>query len=80
MELLRSLAITGTEEVLSISGLILLLAAGWGGDKASRAISIAAVSGASEPCTEFSPMLSAHSLRIVPASAFSGLVAPITSR
>ena len=43
MELLRSLAITGTEEVLSISGLILLLAAGWGGDKASRAISIAAV-------------------------------------
>ena len=43
MELLRSLAITGTEEVLSISGLILLLAAAWGGDKASRAISIAAV-------------------------------------
>ncbi|OYU35829.1 NADH-quinone oxidoreductase subunit NuoN [Novosphingobium sp. PASSN1] len=43
MELLRSLAITGTEEVLSISGLILLLAAAWGGDKASRVISIAAV-------------------------------------
>ena len=43
MELLRSLAITGTEEVLSVSGLILLLAAAWGGDKASRAISIAAV-------------------------------------
>ncbi len=43
MELLRSLAITGTEEVLSISGLILLLAAAWGGDKASRAISIASV-------------------------------------
>ena len=44
------------------------------------AISIAAVSGASEPCTEFSPMLRAKSLRMVPASAFSGLVAPITSR
>lgn len=43
MELLRSLAITGTEEVLSVSGLILLLAAAWGGDKASRVISIAAV-------------------------------------
>jgi len=43
MEVLRSLMITGTEEVLSVSGLILLLAAAWGGDKASRAISIAAV-------------------------------------
>ncbi len=43
MELLRSLAITGTEEVLSVSGLILLLAAAWGGDKASRVISIASV-------------------------------------
>ena len=44
------------------------------------AISTAAVSGASEPCTEFSPIESAKSLRIVPAAAFSGLVAPITSR
>jgi hypothetical protein len=44
------------------------------------AISIAAVSGASEPCTEFSPIDSANSLRIVPGAAFSGLVAPITSR
>ena len=44
------------------------------------AISTRAVSGASEPCTEFSPIESAKSLRIVPAAAFSGLVAPITSR
>ena len=44
------------------------------------AISCAAVSGASEPCTEFSPIESANCLRIVPAAAFSGLVAPITSR
>ena len=43
MEVLRSLTISGTEVVLSFSGLILLLAAAWGGDKASRAISIAAV-------------------------------------
>lgn len=43
MDLLRSLTITGAEEVLSISGLVLLLVAAWGGDKASRAISIAAV-------------------------------------
>ncbi len=44
------------------------------------AISAAAVSGASEPWTEFSPIDRAKSLRIVPAAAFSGLVAPITVR
>ena len=44
------------------------------------AISSAAVSGASEPCTEFSPTLCANSARIVPAAASDGFVAPITSR
>src|SRR6476661_8778013 len=44
------------------------------------AISIAAVSVASEPCTEFSPMDFAWTLRIVPSAAFDGSVAPITSR
>lgn len=43
MELLRSLQITMAEEVLSISGLVLLLVAAWGGDKASRLISILSV-------------------------------------
>ena len=44
------------------------------------AISSAAFSGESEPCAEFSPIDSANSLRIVPAVALAGLVAPITSR
>ena len=44
------------------------------------AISIAAVSGASEPCTEFSPIDFACTLRMVPSAAFDGSVAPITSR
>ena len=43
MELVRSLQITAAEEILSVAGLILLLVAAWSGDKASRAISIAAV-------------------------------------
>src|SRR5215510_9704901 len=45
-----------------------------------NAISSLAVSGPSEPCTALRSMLVANSLRIVPAAAFSGLVAPITSR
>lgn len=36
MELFRSLQITLAEEVLSVSGLVLLLVAAWAGDKASR--------------------------------------------
>jgi len=43
MELFRSLQITLAEEVLSISGLVLLLVAAWAGDKASRLISILCV-------------------------------------
>ncbi|OYW47358.1 MAG: NADH-quinone oxidoreductase subunit N [Novosphingobium sp. 12-63-9] len=43
MELLRSIQLVAAEELLSISGLILLLVAAWAGDKASRAISIACV-------------------------------------
>ena len=44
------------------------------------AISFAAVSAASEPCTEFSPIDLASSLRMVPGAAFAGSVAPIRSR
>ena len=43
MELVRSLLIVAPEEVLSISGLLLLLVAAWGGDKAARTISILSV-------------------------------------
>jgi NADH-quinone oxidoreductase subunit N len=43
MDIVHSLMITQNEEVLSSSGLVLLLVAAWGGDKAARAISIAAV-------------------------------------
>ena len=44
------------------------------------AISSFALSALSEPWTEFSPTFLANSLRMVPSAAFSGLVAPITSR
>src|SRR5579872_4910770 len=44
------------------------------------AISTAAVSKASDPCTEFSPIDLACSLRMLPSAAFEGSVAPITSR
>ncbi|MCC6828994.1 MAG: NADH-quinone oxidoreductase subunit NuoN [Novosphingobium sp.] len=43
MDLSHSLRLIAAEELLSVSGLILLLASAWAGDKASRAISIAAV-------------------------------------
>ena len=43
MDFVRSLALVAPEMLLSVSGLILLLVAAWAGDKASRAISIAAV-------------------------------------
>jgi NADH-quinone oxidoreductase subunit N len=39
----QSLALIVAEEILTVAGLVLLLAAAWMGDKASRAISIAAV-------------------------------------
>ena len=52
----------------------------WHFDKIRRAISTAAVSGASEPCTALASMLSAKSARMVPFSAFFGSVAPIRSR
>src|SRR5690242_21654216 len=45
-----------------------------------NAISCAAFSGESEPCTELASIDSAKSLRIVPGSALAGSVAPITSR
>lgn len=43
MDFARSLALTAPELLLSVSGLVLLLVAAWGGDKAARAISVAAV-------------------------------------
>lgn len=43
MDLSHSLRLIAAEELLSVAGLILLLASAWAGDKASRAISIAAV-------------------------------------
>ena len=45
-----------------------------------KRISVAAVSGASEPWTELRSIFSANDLRIVPSAASAGLVAPITSR
>src|SRR5690606_14627165 len=44
------------------------------------AISFAAFSRLSEPCTALASMLSAKSARMVPAAASFGLVAPIRSR
>src|SRR6185503_3833555 len=44
------------------------------------AISSAAVAGASDPCTEFSPIDFACTLRMVPAAALAGSVAPMMSR
>ncbi len=43
MDFTHSLRLIAAEEILSVGGLVLLLAAAWLGDKASRAISIAAV-------------------------------------
>jgi len=43
MDFAHSLAAVGAEELISTASLVLLLVAAWGGDKASRAISIAAV-------------------------------------
>jgi NADH-quinone oxidoreductase subunit N len=43
MNFAQSLGLIAPEELLSMAGLVLLLVAAWAGDKASRAISIAAV-------------------------------------
>jgi NADH-quinone oxidoreductase subunit N len=45
MDLVHSLWLVAPEELLSVTGLILLLVAAWSGDKASSAISIACVAG-----------------------------------
>src|SRR5678816_4831031 len=45
-----------------------------------KAISLAAVSGPSEPCTAFCSTSLPQSLRMVPGAAFAGSVAPIISR
>ena len=43
MDFAHSLRLIAPEETLSVAGLVLLLVAAWAGDKAARAISIAAV-------------------------------------
>jgi NADH-quinone oxidoreductase subunit N len=43
MNILSSLGLVVSEEVLSVVGLILLLVSAWGGDKAARSITIAAI-------------------------------------
>src|SRR4029077_18951320 len=43
-------------------------------------ISTAAVSGASDPCTQLRSMPVANFFRIVPSAALAGLVAPLVSR
>jgi NADH-quinone oxidoreductase subunit N len=43
MDLATSLRLVAPEELLSVVGLVLLLVCAWGGDKASRAISVASV-------------------------------------
>jgi NADH-quinone oxidoreductase subunit N len=43
MDWSTSLRLTAPEELLSLAGLVLLLVAAWGGDRAARAISIASV-------------------------------------
>ncbi|MDE8654174.1 NADH-quinone oxidoreductase subunit NuoN [Novosphingobium album (ex Liu et al. 2023)] len=43
MDWLQSLRLIAPEETLSIAGLVLLLVAAWGGDKAARLISVASV-------------------------------------
>jgi NADH-quinone oxidoreductase subunit N len=43
MSLMQSLSLVAPEEVLSVSGLALLLVAAWGGDKAAKLISILSV-------------------------------------
>ena len=46
----------------------------------NHAISFRALSSESEPWVAFSPTFAPNSLRIVPASAFAGSVAPISVR
>ena len=63
----HSLRLVAPEELLSISGLVLLLVAAWAGDKAARAISIASVA-----------VLAACAFLVAPALC-SGAMGPETS-
>ncbi len=66
MDFARSLWLVAPETLLSVSGLVLLLVAAWAGDKASRAISIAAVA-----------VLTACAFLVAPA-LWSGAMGPDT--
>jgi NADH-quinone oxidoreductase subunit N len=57
MDLFRSLMLVLPEEVLSLSGLALLLLAAWGGDKASRLISIVCVAALTAAAIMVAPAL-----------------------
>src|SRR5690349_11381669 len=62
MDFAHSLRLIVPEEILSIGGLILLLAAAWLGDRASRAISIAAVAVLAAAAAFTIPMLSSGAM------------------
>ncbi len=73
MDWATSLRLTAAEELLSISGLVLLLVAAWSGDKASRAISIAAVAVLAAAAALTAPALCAGAMG-AGTSAFFGQV------
>ena len=60
MDLVQSLWLVAPEELLSLSGLALLLVAAWGGDKASRLISILAVTALAGAGALVAPALCAN--------------------
>ncbi len=67
------LRLTAAEELLSLSGLVLLLVAAWSGDKASRAISIAAVAVLAACAALTAPVLCAGEMG-AGTSAFYGQI------
>ncbi len=73
MDLTQSLRLVAPELVLSIGGLLLLLAAAWLGDKAARPISIAAVAVIAAAAALTAPVLCSGAMG-AEASAFFGQV------
>ncbi len=71
MDLMHSLAMVLGEETLSVVGLILLLIAGWQGDKAARLVSILAVAALTAAAAMSVPAL-AEGAAGIGASAFYG--------
>ena len=70
-DLSHSLRLVATEELLSLAGLVLLLIAGWSGDKASRLVSILAVAALAAAAFMVAPALCAGASG-PGASAFDG--------